>query len=179
MKVNFGSNDTLLISSPKGSIQLIPGDEIIIEAIFICQGTSKELIETALNSSSINLSEEKGTIKIDAKVQRNYLNYNQVLLNDTQQFESFVRSISKNEGAFAAITVNFSVTIPNKIKKVILNNSFGNVDISGINSDIEIYSKHGEINIENLNGDILIRHCYGDIMLLRVEGDVNLSLIHI
>ncbi|MDD3627697.1 MAG: hypothetical protein PHV06_10320 [bacterium] len=178
LKVNYGSNQSLHISSPKGSIQLIPGDDIIIEAVFLCSGTSKELVKNALDSSTIDLKEENGTINIDAKIPGNYLNYNQVITNETQQIENFMKSISKKDGAFAAITVNFYVTIPEKISKIKLDNSFGNIDISGIKSDIEINSKHGEINIENLKGNIDIFHSYGDISLLRIEGDINIENSH-
>ncbi|MCK4666372.1 DUF4097 family beta strand repeat protein [Candidatus Dependentiae bacterium] len=179
VKINFGKIIKLSIISPKGSIQLIKSkDEVIVNAVFTITSNSKDSLKSSLDLSSIDIRKDKDKIIIEAKVPRNYVSYNQVILNQPEELENAVRKISKKKTDFDAVTVDFYVTIPEKIKFIYLENSSGSIDISGISSDLKINSKHGELNIENVKGDIDIKHSYGDITLIKIDGDISLDNSH-
>ncbi len=179
VKINYGKITKLSIISPKGSIQLIKSkDDIVVNAVFTITSNSKDSLKESLDLSSIEIRKEKDIIIIEAKVPRNYVSHNQVIINQAEELENTVRNISGKKTDFDAVTVDFYVTIPDKIKFIYLENSSGSIDVTGISSDLKINSKHGELNIENVKGNIDIKHSYGDITLIKIDGNISLDNSH-
>lgn len=159
--VEFSSTSDFELEGAAGlEIRNSYGD-ITVEGIDVAQGQgSAELI------SSLREKDETRARSISDQIQLKVMKENGTLVVSTNRKD--LKSLGKR------VTTSLILQIPDNLK-LDINNEFGDISVSGMNSDCILTAKKGEVRAFSINGILQIKNDSESVNLRDIEGDVSID----
>lgn len=163
----ISSGATLTVFNRVGNVTIRSAEGVermTIEAV----KTIKAVDETAARKISeyveLKLSSKSGQAKIET------------MLTDAgkQQRSFWDRLVGADNDWF--VSVDYIITAPRDIN-ILLENSQGEIDVSGFNGNLEILASSGSLGVSDISGEIVIDITTGAIELSDLIGDVEITTI--